>query len=74
MIKLIDLLKEDAFLDNISKINQVITIDHSDEIRKLLLGMFPNAKEIIDYQYNDEAGQPFAEWRRVIIIFSLLFC
>ena len=66
MIKLLNLLKEDAFLDNFSKIDKIITKDHSNEIYKLLLGMFPNAKEVIDYQYNDEAGQPFAEWRRVI--------
>jgi len=35
-------------------------------IRDLLIEMFPNAKEIINYQYNDELGQPFAEWRVII--------
>lgn len=60
------IIKEDVFLQNISKINKIITIEHPKEIKNLLLGMFPNAEEIINYQYNDEAGQPFAEWRRVI--------
>lgn len=58
--------EEDSFLKNIDFINKVITIDHSEEIRDYLLEMFPEAKEVIEYQYNDELGQPFAEWRRVI--------
>lgn len=28
--------------------------------------MFPTAKGAIDYNYNDEDGMPFAEWRRNI--------
>lgn len=60
------LMEEDTFNSNFSKIDQIITKDHSKEIYQLLLGMFPNAKEVIDYQYNDEDGQPFAEWRRSI--------
>ena len=58
--------EEDSFLKNIDFINKVITIDHSEEIRDYLLEMFPEAKEVIEYQYNDELGQPFAEWRRMI--------
>lgn len=58
--------EEDSFLKNFDFINKVITIDHSEEIRDYLLEMFPEAKEVIEYQYNDELGQPFAEWRRMI--------
>jgi len=57
---------EDSFLKNFGNINRVITQEHSKEIRDYLIEMFPEAKEVIDYQYNDEAGQPFAEWRRMI--------
>lgn len=59
-------INEDAFLANAMKINDIVTRTHSKEIYNLLLGMFPNAKEIIDYHFNDELGQPFAEWRRLI--------
>jgi hypothetical protein len=59
-------LKEDKFLDDFNQIDKIITQTYSKEIYDLLLGMFPKAKEIIDYQYNDELGQPFAEWRRAI--------
>ncbi len=59
-------INEDVFLANAMQINNIVTRTHSKQIYSLLLGMFPNAKEIIDYHFNDELGQPFAEWRRLI--------
>ena len=47
-------------------VNKIVTQEKSEEIYNLLLKMFPEQKEIIDYQYNDEMGVPFAEWRRTI--------
>lgn len=47
-------------------VNRIVTQEKSEEIYELLLKMFPEQKEVIDYQYNDEMGLPFAEWRRTI--------
>jgi hypothetical protein len=57
---------QDKFLQNFQQINQIVTKEHSDTIRTLLLQMFPKAKEIIELQYKDEDGTPFAEWRKII--------
>lgn len=56
----------DSLRSNFVFINRIITKDHSDEIRQLLLQMFPGAREAIELQYRDEDGAPFAEWRRMI--------
>ena len=57
---------QDFFNTNFSQIDSIITKQYPKEILNLLLGMFPNAKEAIINQYNDEEGMPFSEWRRVI--------
>lgn len=59
-------INEDEFIKNIAHINDIVTIKKSKEIYNLLSNMFPNAKEVIDYHFKDELGQPFAEWRRLI--------
>lgn len=59
-------INEDDFIKNIAHINDIVTIKKSKEIYNLLSNMFPNAKEVIDYHFKDELGQPFAEWRRLI--------
>jgi hypothetical protein len=46
--------------------NKIVTQEHPKEIYELLLKMFPKQIEVINYQYNDELGVPFAEWRRKI--------
>lgn len=56
----------ESFFKNFDLIDKVITKDRSKEIYRYLLEMFPGAKKIIDYQFQDEAGKPFAEWRRMI--------
>lgn len=60
------ILDEDSFQNNFSQIDQIITKKYPKEILNLLVQMFPNAKEAITAQYNDEDGMPFSEWRRVI--------
>jgi len=46
--------------------NEIVTQKYPNEIYELLVKMFPEQKEVIDYHYNDELGVPFAEWRRKI--------
>ncbi len=60
------MLTEDVFNNRFNEIDQIVTQTHSKLIYQLLLQMFPQGREIIDLQYNDEDGQPFAEWRRII--------
>ena len=64
--KLYNLIENQNFFKNFSFIDKIITQTHAKEIYNLLLGMFPEAKQIIDYQYREESGKPFAEWRRMI--------
>ena len=50
--KLYNLIENQNFFKNFSFIDKIITQTHAKEIYNLLLGMFPEAKQIIDYQYN----------------------
>jgi hypothetical protein len=59
-------LQEDIFIDRFNEIDQIVTQTHGKLIYQLLLQMFPQGREIIDLQYNDEDGRPFSEWRRII--------
>jgi 8-oxo-dGTP pyrophosphatase MutT (NUDIX family) len=60
------LLTEDVFNNRFNEIDQIVTQTHSKLIYQLLLQMFPQGREIIDLQYNDEDGRSFSEWRRII--------
>ena len=60
---MMNITKENLDWDYVTKI---VCKEHPDEIHQYLIEMFPNAKEVIDYNYNDELGLPFAEWRRQI--------
>jgi len=57
-------ITEDLFKQNFHKINAIVTQQHSDVIRKLLVEMFPKYREIIDLTHRDEV--PFSDWRRFI--------